>query len=252
MKKHFLLSFVVLCWGAANGAEYCPSDFTGTFRTNQPELPNSSLCLYCREINQFPNDIRNFIWNWVVIGSGSGQLVPGQNDIGHYVYNVRMDVAITTFDSNILSTPVCNTLGQCATATLQINFSHIRIPKTPIRINTGIRNFDITVTLPNGNTFTDRFQKQMVGQGPLPIPADNEPDPTSADACLNNYGDEREEDVPAADAGIAGFDWEDPYQHWHDEEAAYGGRVPFDWTYRCGTVGTVQGSGTTCGWFLSL
>lgn len=232
----------VLVSSMALAQESCTSDFSGTFRTGQPELPLSQLCFDCREINEFPEDIRNFMYNWAILDEAG-------DSTGHLVYELRENERLLTSPVARISTPVCNPLGQCSTGSISITFNTTVLLRRGITLylNLGVRQFDVHVSNANGDVTTARY---FPDQAELSLPANSQTDPF-ADECLNNYQEERPPDseMEVRDRSFGGGDLYNGQarQHW-ESEASWWPYIQFSWI--CGTS-TVEGGGstTTCGWF---
>jgi hypothetical protein len=265
MRATAILTVGLLCSSALWAS--CRFDVGGTFKTRQPELRlhNSIACESCREINHHPEDIRNFMWNWVVLGRG-GTMTPGTGSLGHFIFNFRMNQQIIVTPifgddpgANVMSVPVCNDHGQCATGTIDIHHNLIGVRSQygfTLGINTGIREIEVTASLPNGEKSIATYSvAQMqshlaIARFKLPVPSDFKRDFADDDDCLNNFGQHRPPDsemVPTGPSITWGDSGDDPYEHWWEEEEAYGGRVP---EHRCG-ISSVPGGRSTrsCGWF---
>lgn len=174
----------------------CEADMSGATRTHAgPGLPLVATCAACRNANQFPEDMRNFVYNYFQHGAG--------NIAWQYNVNTRM------LDSPVqdMTLPVRNTHGQVGSATLRTRFNTIGISRHGINayLNLGVASFQAIVVLDNGES--SATGQLANGHAPLRIPATTAADP-KAGACLNNEGRNvrRRDMVPAGDRGD---------QHWN-------------------------------------
>jgi len=265
MKRRIAMLVLLLVSGASSAAESCEPDVGGTFKTGQAELMKVThvTCVGCREINHHAADIRNFMWNWAVLGRAS-TLSANHRGLGRYIFGFRLDQELIVTPifgdqsgSNVMSVPVCNDHGQCATGTVDIEHNLIGIRTShgfTMGINVGIKKIHISNTLPSGRvTSVTYLAEQMkahrnMANFKLPVPADKNADHAKQGDCLNNVGEKRPpESQMTPTNGSNRPDMEESYDRWWDEEEAYGGRVP---THRCG-ISSISGGGSTrtCGWF---
>ena len=269
MKRLFLTAFMLLLSGAVWAAS-CKTDVGGTWKTNQPELaPHTSIaCEGCREVNAFPQDIRNFMWNWVVLGRG-GTLTPGTDSLGNYILWSRLSQEFTVTPifgnqpgNNVMSMPIANDHGQSATATIEVVHNMLSVWQSRgfmLGINTGIKEFIITVTNSDGSQIKSTYDvlkmeaELKIPGYKMPVPANTKADKAKKGDCLNNAGEKRPPDSemkpvptnPTSDvSGAVQRSYED--MSWWEEEEAYGRRHP---ELRCGTSYAGETSRTTCGWF---
>lgn len=263
--KHTLLAMLVLCIGGPAFAS-CKPDVGGTFRTNQPELsPFTDIqCAGCREVNAHPQDLRNFMWNWAVLGRG-GSLTPGAGSVGKFVFGKRLNAHMVVTPlfgdipgSNVMIMPISNDHGQAASVELEVihNVLGLRTERGfTLGLVTGIREINVTVTRANGSqissTYSVKKMKADLARAgyKMPVPADTKADKAKNGDCLNNAGQKRPPDsqmTPVTGSGSGGDYYYDSWEHWNSWEAAYGGRVP---ELRCGTISGTGGTWRTCGWF---
>lgn len=178
-------------------AQECPNDMTGTFHEGHWAMQDFITCTDCREVNQYPDDFRNQLWNWTLTGDGG------------FIYDYYMNRSVSTFGSEQLSIPICNAAGQCATGTFTVYFNviNIGIGNASVPINTSVNSMTIRITQANGDSTTDTFLPDQREAGALPIPSDSSGGLLGPDDCLNNDGTERPSslpDIPEGGGGIPG------------------------------------------------
>jgi hypothetical protein len=246
-----LLALELACAPAWSQATLmCKGDVSDARKTEQLEMRNVThmSCAGCREVNKFPQDFRNIMWNWAIADKY-------WTSTGYYILRVKMTEGITYWDNNILSVPVCNDHGQCATTTVELEFNTITVGVPPLSFewNTSIKNVHVIVERPNGSDYRTVYTADRAASKPkFPVPANSTPDIIPNDQCRTNLNKPRARDqgmIPVSGPAAASLNPEyyESHDRWWEEEAAYGGRVP---THRCGTS-SVSGGGstTTCGWF---
>lgn len=163
-------------------AQGCERDYTGTVPTEQGRgLPDSTWCFDCRDLSAFPEDFSNQAWNYVQHGGAAFTF-------GYY------HEAIENGFSSSSTMPVrgCNTMGQCASTFVTVNFDTggFELFGIPIQFRTGVHNYELVTARTNGANYEVTHFRQVVDQEGLPVPADTRDDGYEDGDCLDNEGND--------------------------------------------------------------
>lgn len=250
--KHrlIIMTISVLASATAWGApQICANHYQGTTMypptSAFPPGVKSVHCADCREVIGFTQDSINYLWNRATHGIGGYQ--PDSDPVANQFYFMTHQ---TYSPSIYMTTSVCNDHGQCISVTLTVNFNYIDLDPLPFTRNTSIKNVKARATRRDGTQLNRNYDPEQIEADPFSVPSNNTKDPHPKTECLDNLGElvlppahvPIEDDIPSGDRP---FQYDD-YQHWHDQEEAWGGRVPH---LECGIASVPGGTSTrTCTW----
>lgn len=244
------MTISALVSATAWGADTCPRSYTGTTSyPSQNAFPpgvSSVHCANCREVIGFTQDAINYLWNRATHGQG-GYQVGADPVTNQFDYMINQ----TSAPSVYMTTPVCNDHGQCISVTLTVNFYYETYTLGPLTLtrNTSIKNIKARATRRNGTVLSRTYTPEQIDAASFPVPYNNTNDPHPKEECLDNLGElSNLTNTPISDdiPGSQGPEDYEQWERWHDEEEAYGGRIPHR---ECGIASLPGGTSTrTCQW----
>ena len=132
------------------------------------------LCEGCRELNQFPEDFRNFATNFHLHGLGAAR-------------REQLEALLSAGDLTT-NFGVCNMMGQCAQGSLTAHMDSVGLPVPEAQLNFNVDSYTIRITLRNGNQISATYPAGMVNQNTLPVPVTSEDDGVAPGVCLDAAG----------------------------------------------------------------
>ncbi|MEO1245573.1 MAG: hypothetical protein AAFX56_07780 [Pseudomonadota bacterium] len=216
-----LLTVITACLAALSTAgAACVPDYRWTQEENSQD-PEHRECTQCRDLNLHPEDFRNAMFNFVVHDSGLSSVIP----------------AVGLGNVHSTSETFCNRYGQCATATLVIEFEPVLGigAGVSIPVHAGISSATFSVLQSNGNTTTGTYYEAELNANMSPLLiGTGQAVPLPVAECLTNSGS----------AGEQPFDTSVP--------PVPDGDVPSTQPGSPGGLGGTPsggGGGATCGWY---